>query len=52
MQISHEVASLEQRTDVENAAVVHYLDPEFNAEAIGEDDGTVLGSFIRSAGPS
>jgi hypothetical protein len=50
MQKNHVLASPEHETDVEIALAIHYLDPEFNAEATGEIDGAVLGSFMRSVG--
>jgi len=48
MQANHELAILEQNIDAEIALAIRYLDPEFNAEGHGEDDGTVFAIVISS----
>jgi hypothetical protein len=48
MQANHKLAILEQKSDAEIALAIHYLDPEFNAEGNGENDGTVLGIVVGS----
>jgi hypothetical protein len=48
MQTNHTLAILEQKSDAEIALAIHYLDPEFNAEAREEEDGTVLGIVMSS----
>ena len=42
------IVILEQKRDAEIALAIHYLDPEFNAEATEEDNGTVLGIVMSS----
>lgn len=49
MHANHELEILEKKSDAEIALAIHYLDPEFNPEGNGEDDGTVLGIVISSA---
>jgi len=41
MQTNHTLAILEQKSDAEIALAIHYLDPEFSAEAREEEDGSV-----------
>ena len=48
MQTNHTPEILEQKNDAEIALAIHYLDPEFNHEENGENDGTVLGIVISS----
>ena len=48
MQTNHTLAILEQKSDAEIAFAIHYLDPEFSAEAREEEDGTVLGIVMSS----
>ena len=48
MQANHKIEILEQKSDAEIALAIHYLDPEFNPQESGEDDGTVVGIVIRS----
>jgi hypothetical protein len=48
MQANHKLEILEQKSDLEIALAIHYLDPEFNSQENGEDDGTVLGIVISS----
>jgi len=48
MRANHKMTILEQKSDAEIALAIHYLDPEFNAEATEEDNGTVLGIVMSS----
>ena len=48
MQANHKLEILEQKSDLEIALAIHYLDPEFNPKDNEEDDGTVLGIVISS----
>lgn len=48
MQTNHTPEILEQKSDAKIALAIHYLDPEFNREENGENDGTVLGIVISA----
>ena len=44
--VMNKLAILEQKTDIEIALAIHYLDPEFAAKRSAEDTGTILGISV------